>query len=124
MGEYKPIIFGVLLICLLGLVLNVFISPFVDNTAVNSGSILSGFINFVENGFTISVPFLSSIFSSLSEVHISPVTWLWLGISPVTDFVVEQLTLMTYIPNIILIPILIIILVGFAYSLVTIVRGN
>lgn len=124
MGEYKPLIFGVLLICLLGLILNVFISPFVDSTSVQSGSILYGFTNFVENGWSVNVPFLSSIFSNIGTITLSPVTWLWLGINSVTDFVVGQLTLMTYIPNIILIPIVFIILIGFAYSLVTIIRGN
>lgn len=115
MSNFKPILVTVLCIFVVGLFLNIFISPFVDSTGVVEDSILEGFIDFIEDGWTISIPVIG-------EITMSPVTWFWFGIDAVTDFVVEQLTLLTYIPDTIALILIIIGILAMAFSVVTIIR--
>ena len=114
--DYKPLLYTVGFLLILGLSLNVFVAPFVSTSSVDSDSMLDGFINFVENGYDIS--FLGS------STTISPVTWLWLGIDGVTNKVVEQLELLTYIPDGVLSIIIILMILSLAYTVVSLIRGN
>lgn len=117
MGDYKPVLYSVGFLLVIGLVLNIFVAPFIDTDTVVTDSILDGFIDFVENGFNITIPVVG-------EFSVSPVTWLWLGIDSVTDKVVDQLELMTYIPDSILSIIIILMILSLAYTVVTLIRGN
>lgn len=124
MGDYKPILFVLLFIFILGGVLNLVISPIYDVTTPDNSSLMYDAIDFIENGFGIGTTgILDIVFPDLEIITISPVTWLWFGNDKVTSFVVDQLTLMTYIPNSVLIPILIILLVTMIYGIISLIRG-
>lgn len=115
MTSFKPILGTLILVFGLGLILNVFVSPFVDTTEPQVNSSLEGLVGFVEDGFYFDLPILGN-------ETINPATWLWLGHDATTDFVVEQLTLMTYIPDAILVPLMIILLIALIYSFVIIIK--
>lgn len=115
MSDFKPIVSSLLIIFVLGIILNVTVAPFVDATDVQGDSVLSGLVVFIANGVTIDPPILGSI-------NISPVTWLWFDINPVTDFIVEQLIILTYIPNVIALPIFIIIIMAFGFIFINIIK--
>lgn len=117
MGNFKPLLATVLFILIVGFFLNIFISPYVDTTSPVSGSILANFSSSIENGWSINLPIIGS-------VSANPVSWLWLGIDGVTDFIVEQLNIMAYLSNSIAMIIIILSILGLAYSIATLIRGN
>lgn len=117
MGNNKPLIASVILILILGLVLNVFVSPFIDNPTIQEDSLIEGLINTIDNGVTLTLPIVG-------EFTINLVSIFWLGLDSVTDFIVEQLTLLTYIPNEILGIIMITFILSFALTISSLIRGN
>ena len=74
MGDIKPLMTFVTLLFLIGFFLTVFIFPFMTYTAPNSSSIVNGLISIIEDGLTFQIPFLSNIFSNVTDITISPVT--------------------------------------------------
>lgn len=117
MADFKPILITLLAIFLLAGALNLFVSPFVEVVEVQNDSVLSSFVNFIENGFTINIPVIE-------DWEINPINWLFLGSSGIKSFFVEQLTLLTYIPDYFLIPLLIILLGGLIWSILALLRGS
>lgn len=118
MSNFKPLLATALFILVIGFFLNVFIAPHLDTTEPVTGSVLANFSNHVENGWEVtSVPVIGTI-------TVNPVSWLWLGIDGVTDFMVEQLNILTYIPDTIALVIIVLSILGLAYSVVTLIRGN
>lgn len=117
MANFKPFLIMLVVVFILGAFLNIFVAPFHDYTEQTGDSILLDVADFIEDGVCIDLPLIS-------EFCFSPVTILWAGIGAVTDFMVEQLTLLSYIPDIISIPILILLVLSLAYTIATLIRGN
>lgn len=59
----------------------------------------------------------------LGNMTFSPVTWLWLGISPVTNWVVDSLTTLTYIPDIFAVPIVILITLSVLFVVIFLISN-
>lgn len=124
MADFKPILYVFLFIFIFGFILNIFVAPFVPLNEVVEGSAMAVIIDFVEDGVSLTLGgVLSLVFPDIEIVNISPVTWFWFGLDFVTDFVIEQLTLMSYIPDSILIPLIVIFLITLIYSIIALIRG-
>lgn len=121
MADFKPLLIVFVSFFLIGAFLNLFIAPHLDLTSPSPNSVLYSFSDFIENGVDvdISVPIFGDI-----DFSFSPVTWFWLGIDSVTDFIVEQINLLSYLPDVFVIPFLVVCILVFSWSIVTIVRGN
>jgi hypothetical protein len=119
MANIKLFIVCFLALFMIGGFLNTFVSPFVDSTQPMNGSVLYGVTNFMENGMTVSLPFLSWI-----NIPIYPLTWFWLGIPAITDYVVKELVLMSYLPDGLVLSIFSVIAIILGLTIVTIVRGD
>lgn len=105
--EYKPILLVVLLLSITGIFMTLFITPFVSETPSDS-SALTGLINFIENGVSFDLPVLGNM-------TFSPVTWFWLGIDSVTNWVVSSLTALSYLPDMFSIPIVVLIILSILF---------
>ena len=114
MANFKPLLGTLVFILFIGLVLNVFVAPFVDASDPVSESVLEGFSGFVENGLTINVPVVGELSFNIFGIF---------G-SSAQDYLVEQINIMTYIPDAIALIILILSIAGLVFSVVTIIRGN
>lgn len=121
MASFKPLLFTLVLILTIGAILNLTVGNHVDLTSPASGSVLEGFSNFMENGWALSITV--PIFGSI-DTTINPVSWLWLGINSVDDFMVEQINLLSYLPDALSLPLLIVSILAFAFSILTLIRGN
>lgn len=121
MASFKPLLLTLGILFLVGAVLNLTIGNFQDISSPASGSILEGFSDFMENGweFQITVPIFGSIDSS-----INPITWLWLSIDAVDDFMVEQINLLSYLPDALALPLLVFFILAFGFTIFTLIRGN
>lgn len=115
MVSFKPILLSLALLFIIGAFLNLTIGSQVDVSSPSNDSVLAGFSNFVENGVLIDVPVLGNI-------TFSPVTWLWLGFDSVTDFMVEQINLFTYLPDKLAIPIFVLIILAFGFVIIMIIK--
>ena len=121
MADFKPLLISFLVIFLIGAFLNFFISPFVDSSTPESESVLAGFSSLVQDGVTLEIPI--PIFGTI-DMSFNPITFFWLGIDGVTDFMVEQINLLSHLPDIIVIPMFVLIILAIGFSIITIVRGN
>lgn len=121
MADLRPILICVLGIFLIAGFLNFFISPFVSASTPSPDSILYSFSNFIENGVDLNIPV--PVFGTI-DFTFNPITMLWLGIDGITDFIVEQLNLLSYLPDVIIIPYMIIVVLVFGFTIWTLVRGN
>jgi hypothetical protein len=112
MGDYTPLYISLGIIFIIGFIIPLSIGEFVDNSQPNPNSYVSSISDFVDTGFTIS------IFGFFS-FDINPFSLFGNGFK---SFLVSQLNAFSYIPNVISIPLLIIILVGLVVSLITIFK--
>lgn len=121
MANIKPLLYICTIVFLVAIFLEIVVSPFVDTSEPNNESLLYYASDFVENG--VSLNFTIPIFGTL-DFGFSPVTWLWLGIDSVTEIFVDYINLLTYVPDVVTIPLMIITILIFGFTIVTLVRGN
>lgn len=114
--DFKPMLIVLGILIVLTIFLNVFISPFVSSAGVSTNSSLEGFINFIDNGFSFQLPILGNI-------TFSPVTWFWLGIDPITDWVVDSLVVISYLPDMFAVPLVILISLSFLFVVISLISG-
>lgn len=121
MADLKPLLIVVTSFFLIGAFLNFFIAPHLDLTSPSNESVLYGLSNALE--YNVTIGFTIPIFGEIG-VTIEPVTWFWLGIDPVTDFLVEQVNLLSYVPDVFVVPFVVVCILVFGWSIVTLIRGN
>jgi hypothetical protein len=125
MADFKPLIVVLLILFVIGIFLNVFIVPFTNADDPNPDSVLYGTINLIENGISINDNTMwCAIVPLLCVIHVRPINILWFGIDWITDFIVDDLTALSYIPNIIIAPFMIIFTLALILSIIAIFRGN
>jgi hypothetical protein len=103
MTDYKPLYFTLTLLLIIGVVMPLIISDFVDVSEVETDSILDPLITLVNEGVGI-FGFNLDIFGFLGDT--------------LQDSLVDYLTIFALIPEIILIPLIIIMIIGIVYTIV------
>lgn len=118
MGDYRSLLLIVVLLSVITMFVTFFITPFLSEPS--SSSSLTSVVGVIQNGSTINwtVP----IFGDISATFYPSV--FWFGIDFVTDGVVADLTALSYLDDIIAIPVLILTVVLLAYVIISTVRGN
>lgn len=115
MVDYKAVLIIVVLLFTVGGLLTWIVSPHFENAEPNNESALYGLADSVENGHTVDLPILGNM-------TFNPVSWFWLGIDPVTEEIGDSLTSLTYIPDVIAVPFIILIIFSFSYLIITIIK--
>lgn len=121
MADFKPLLLFLLVFFTIGAFLNLAVSPFVDTTTPDPDSGLAGLSDFVSNGWAVNITV--PVFGTISTTF-NPASWLWFGIDSIGDFVIEQLNLLTYLPDELVIPMIILFIVSISYVILTLIRGN
>ncbi len=115
MAEYKPLLYTLAFIFILGGVLSLMMSPFVDVNTYEPEGILTGFIELIEDGWTFNLPLLG-------ERTINIISWFLLGSETAKEYLVNALVSLSLIPDLILTPIVIIMIVALIWSIVIIIK--
>jgi len=131
MGNWKPLFYSLMTIFFLAIVVELVITPFIEEITPNPNSFLSGdvFDVFLETFSTdplIDIPLFDinfTIFSNevyipiciplLNPLALMPFSW--------AEFMMTRIVLMTYIPDIILIPVLILTSLGVIWGVVKLI---
>lgn len=123
-GVWKLLIYPLAIIFVIGIILNLVITPFLDNGIYPSGvnqSNVDYLRNITENGipFEIHVPLL---LLTLDWVAVAPSP---IGFLPqfLRNFIVDQILILTYIPYQIYYPLIILFSVAIIYAVVHIIQG-
>lgn len=112
-GEYYPALISLSIILVLGFVFPLIISPFVDVESIVPSGILENLITFVSDGITFTLPIIGEF--TLNFFDLFGETF--------KGYLVDNLTYMSLIPSIILIPLTIFIFFGFGYTIFRLARG-
>lgn len=114
MSNYVPLY--VFLICLLvvGVGLPLFIGPFVDVSSYDSDSIIAPFITFLDQGLSIS-------FFGLGSFDLNVFFWL-----PqfAKDYMLNYLNTFSYIPNVLAVPLMLIMFISLSYTIIKFFWGS
>lgn len=131
MADIKPLFIVVLSIILIGALLNIVVSPFVDVGTPSNESMIGDFAEFVDDGFNVSVdiPFIGGFIEwilgdDVLTFNISPASVFSFGIDGIGDFYVSQLNLLSHLPDEFTIPLIVIAFLSFGFTIITIIRGN
>lgn len=114
--DFKPILFVTLTLVLIGFFMGIFVNPHFSSVDPNPSSALYGLVDFVENGVSYDLPVLGTI-------SFNPASWLWLGIDAVTDYFVDTLTSLTYLPNVLSIPLVVLLVIAFIFVVISLISG-
>lgn len=114
MGDWEPLFYALGILFLLGIVLPQIVASFIDVTVIEPSPIVENLVDIVNSQVTIPIPFLSDI----TIVLIDPFN-LFGGF--LQGFITENILALTVIPNIILIPLLVIAILGIIYSTVALI---
>lgn len=129
MTNYRPLLYGLGSVFILALFMNLIISPFLDLSNPNPDSLittsgvydifvafLSGYADFFEVttdltifGFSFNIPIISDISDFVISIN-----------NAFVGFITTQFTLITYIPDLMLIPYIIILSIALVYGLIKI----
>jgi len=112
-SNWYPGAFAIVLILLVGLLFPLITSGFVDEQSVGTTGLMNTTISYINDGynFTIHIPVLPDIDGTLPSIVPSAMR------EPLTS----RLAYMSLIPDVILVPILILILLGMAWTIVKLV---
>lgn len=102
-GDWKPAMISLGIILILGGVLPIILQDFIDVGSYNYDDFLAPLINLVENGFSL-FGFTIDVFGIFG--------------STIQNFLVNQLIVFALIPSVIAIPLIIIIIFGFIYTII------
>lgn len=103
MGEYTPLFWSLGIIFLLGGFVPMFMSGFVDVSSPSPSSIVAPLSDRIDDG----VKFFGFSFNPFNLLG-----------STLKSFFVKQVNSLSYVPNFLLFPLLIICILGFAYTLI------
>jgi hypothetical protein len=111
-GDYGGIVIALSILFVIGFIVPLCISPFVESGEYNQNSIAVPFIDFIENGVGMDwvpiVPdFSINIFGIFGDGF--------------QNFMVSQLEAFSYIPNIVAIPLLLFSFILFVYSIIKLI---
>lgn len=112
MSEYIPLYISLGLIFIIGGFIPLIISGFIDVSEPSSDSFIASISDFIDTGFTIPI-------FGFFNLSINPFGLFGEGFE---DILISRLNAFSYLPNSISIPLLILILVGFVISLITIIK--
>jgi len=131
MGNWKPLFYSLMAIFLIAIVTELVVAPFVEEGTPNPNSFLSGdvfdeYLETFSDDLIIGIPLFDINFTIFSwEVYIPidmpvlnplalmPFSW--------AEFMMTRIVLMTYIPDIILIPVLILTALGVIWGVVKLI---
>jgi hypothetical protein len=106
-GNYGALLLAFGLLFAVGFIVNIVVVPFAPIGEYNPDCVLTPLLNFVDDGITAG-----------GVTVVNPFNWLGDGVH---DFIVSQFSAFTFIPNIVSIPLLIIIFILLVYGVIKIV---
>lgn len=116
MATFKPLLIFMVTLITVFLFINLVISPIYQIEDIQRKGITGSLADTVENGFNLeSLPFLGN-------TTIKPISWFYLGNQAVESFLINQLTYMSIIPSVILLPISIILIGSLGWTILIIVK--
>jgi hypothetical protein len=105
------------IILILGIILTLTIAPIVNN--VNPDAVeTSGLANFVLNGVNITIPFISTFDGWLGGDGVFTINPFFIFGETYRSYVAQNIVALSYIPEVILIPIIVLLSVAFLYGIV------
>lgn len=114
-GNWKPLFFALTALFLVGGLLNLIVGSFVDlsNTQPPNG-FMGNIYHFVHDGFniTISLPVVGDVSFPFNIFAVG------IGGEFVKDFVSQQILILSFVPDLILIPGMILFIIAIIYSIV------
>lgn len=110
MSDWFPMYLSFGIIFSLGIVLPLVLFPFTSNT-INQNSILSPLIDFIDNGVDIEVPLI------VTTKHVKFNPYDIFG-QTIKNSIVSYLSVFSFIPIIIVLPLVVIVFFGYIYTIV------
>jgi len=101
--DYVPLYISLAIIFMIGVGVPLLVSDFIDTTTINQSSLMTPLVNFVQDGVSI-FGFNLDLFGFLGDT--------------LQNALVGYLTIFTYINDIILIPLIIIMITGIVYTVI------
>lgn len=141
MTNYRPLFYSLGIIFLFAIIINLVATPYIDTSQVDESSFLytSGiyehiqnsidgdFLNFIDLDFDLGgsiladIPLIGGLFDFALTIPIPTINLLSLLPSGALTFINTQLVLFSYIPDIILIPVSILIILGIIWGVVKLI---
>lgn len=126
--EYKPLFYTIFFLIAIGIILPLVATAFPDNiTTYNNDNFVGSFVNLIDNGFIIGGNgFFNSIVNFIVFFIPGGGTGNFDGIAlnpfnlfgtEVNDYIVSLLSVFTYIPNIIAVPIFVVLVIAIVFSI-------
>lgn len=116
MATFKPLLLFMVTLVTVFLFTNLIIAPIYDLSKVNPTGASKVMTDVISNGWSLNLPLLNE------TATIKPVSWFYLGSETVETFLVDQLTYIGIMPNIIQIPIFVILFGSLGWSIIIIVK--
>lgn len=113
MGDYIPLMLSVGVILILGVMLPFAVSPFIEVDDLETTGLLNSTIDLIDDGITIGGLTIFGL-TLYDGVSINPFNVLGGG----KDYLVENMIYLSIIPEYILFPLIIMCLLGIAYTLI------
>ena len=134
MTNYRPLFYSIGIIFFLAIAVNLVVAPFVDVSTANPESFMvtSGIHNFIYDiivetsffsSFNFDLDFLGNIFGLDLSITIPFPTLNIFAFLPsgARNFIGDQITLITYIPDMVLIPIAVLSILGIIWGVVKLI---
>lgn len=107
-GDWLPLYISLGILFVLGGLIPILISGFVPDGEYNNEAFITPIRDFVENGIDIDLPLVP-------DITFSPFGWFG---DDIQEYIVDKYNAFTYVPDLIAIPLLIIMLIGFFYTII------
>lgn len=114
MGEWTPLYISLGIVFVVGFFIPMLVTGFVPEGQTNPNSFISGYVDFVENGFTAGEVALFG-WTVFEGINFNPFSWLG---DTFHNFYLSQLQAFSFIPNVIAVPLLFISFIGVVYTVI------
>lgn len=111
MGEYWPLYVSLGILLVVGVLVPLVVADFYDPSEIEVSGVLSPLFDFIDNGITVDLPLIG-------EIGINPFDW----IGSLKDSLLDYISYMSMIPNILLVPLTIIMIIGIIWGLIALFK--
>ena len=122
MGNYIPLYIFLGLLLGIGVLLHLFISPIINTEEADVTSVIYPFIDFFTEGIQLDFPVINIFgFNLMNGIDLDFFFWLP---DNARNAMISYFNIFTYIPNLISLPIMIIMIVSLVYTIIKLFWGT
>lgn len=118
MGEWQPLFIACVLLFTVGLIVPMLVSPFIPVGEFNQDSVVASVISTARYGYNLT--WYGPFDIDIVYANVNPFSWFG---DKAQEFMISQFSAFSYIPNYIAIPLIILIILGFTYTVFKLFRG-